>query len=116
MIGGLRRASPGGDAHGRRNTEEKREVCFGNKRKAKFAVERKNTRREGTDVPIAIIRRAPDGDDGAVEHDLVALHGELVRARDEVERVVVCEGLRDVAAEEEAGAARGEAPACDVCK
>lgn len=91
-------------------------MCFGNKRKAKFAVERKNTRRGGTDVPIAIIRRAPDGDDGAVEHDLVALHGELVRARDEVERVVVREGFGDVAAEEEAGAARGEAPACDVCK
>lgn len=113
---GLRRASPGGDAHGRRNTKEKREVCFGNKRKAKSAVERKNTRREGTDVPIAIIRRAPDGDDGAVEHDLVALHGELVRARDEVERVVVREGFGDVAAEEEARAARGEAPACDVCR
>lgn len=73
-------------------------------------------RHGGTDVPIAIIRRAPDGDDGAVEHDLVALHGELVRARDEVECVVVCEGFGDVAAEEEAGAARGEAPACDVCK
>lgn len=39
-----------------------------------------------------------------------------MRARDEVERVVVREGLGDVAAEEEAGAARGEAPACDVCK
>lgn len=71
---------------------------------------------QGNGVPIAIIRRAPDGDDGAVEHDLVALHGELVRARDEVERVVVREGFGDVAAEEEAGAARGETPACDVCR
>lgn len=71
---------------------------------------------QGNGVPIAIIRRAPDGDDGAVEHDLVALHGELVRARDEVECVVVREGFGDVATEEEAGAARGETPACDVCK
>jgi hypothetical protein len=37
-----------------------------------------------------------------------------MRARDELERVVVSEGFCDVAAEKEAGAARGEAPTLDV--
>ena len=62
-------------------------------------------------APVAVIRRAPDGDDRLVEHELEALHRELVRARDEVDGVVVREDLRDVRAEEEACAARREAPA-----
>ena len=65
-------------------------------------------------APVAVIRRAPDGDDRLVEHELEALHRELVRARDEVDRVVVRERLRDVGAEQEAGPARGEAPAGDL--
>jgi hypothetical protein len=71
----------------------------------------------GRDVPaaIAVVRRAPDGDERAVEHELVALHRELVRARDQRERVLVCEPPRDVRAEQEARAARREAPAGDVC-
>ena len=33
------------------------------------------------DVPVAVVWRTPDGDDRLVEHELVALHGELVCAR-----------------------------------
>jgi len=71
---------------------------------------------DGGYVPaaIAVVGCAPDSDDRPVEHDLVPLHRELVRARDEVERVVVRECLGDVPAEEKACTARGEAPACDV--
>ena len=52
---------------------------------------------------VAVVRRAPDGDDGLVEHELEALHRELVGAGDKVDGVVVREDLRDVRAEEEAG-------------
>lgn len=51
--------------------------------------------------PVTIIWRAPNGDNRAVEHQLVTLHRELMRTCDEVERVIVHEGLGDVAAKEE---------------
>lgn len=63
-------------------------------------------RRGGFDAPVAVIWRAPDGDNRLVEHELVALHGELVCTRNEVDRVVVREYLRDIRAEEEACAPR----------
>ena len=69
----------------------------------------------GPDAPVAVIGRGPHGDDRVVEHELVALHRELVRARNEVDRVVVREYLRDVRAEEEACSARRQAPAGDIC-
>lgn len=71
-------------------------------------------RKRGTDAPVAVIWRAPDGDNRLVEHELVALHRELVRARNEVDRVVVREYLRYIRAEEEARAARRQAPAGDI--
>jgi len=46
----------------------------------------------------------------------VALHDELVRARDQVEVVGVHELLGDVGAEQVAGPSRRQAPALDVCE
>ena len=65
---------------------------------------------------IAVVWRRPHRHDARVEHLLEALHDELVRARHEREVVVVVEALHDVGAEEEAGAARGEAPAVDLVR
>jgi len=70
--------------------------------------------RSNISTSVAIVRRAPDGDDRALEHELVALHRELVCTRDEVDAVVARERLRDVSAEQEAGAPRRQAPALDV--
>lgn len=65
-------------------------------------------------APVAVVGRAPDGHDRVVEHELVALHDELVRARDEVEIVRVHKLPDDVAAEQEAGPARRQSPSFDV--
>ena len=67
-------------------------------------------------LPVAIVRRAPDRDNLVVKHELVPFHDELVCARDQVEVVGVHELLDDVGAEEEAGAAGREAPTFDVCE
>lgn len=71
---------------------------------------------DGGDVAaaVAIVWRAPDGDDRVVEHKLEALHRELMRPRNEVDVVVVCKRLGDVRAEEESRAAWREAPAGDI--
>ena len=74
-----------------------------------------NTRNETKkNAPIAVIRRTPHRDDRAVKHELVPLHRKLVRARDECDRVVVCECLGDVRAKEEPSTARGETPSGDI--
>ena len=65
---------------------------------------------------VAVVRRAPDGHDGTVEHFFEAFHDELVGARDQREVVLVVEALHDVGAEEEAGAARREAPSVDFVR
>lgn len=69
----------------------------------------------GSDIAaaVAVVRGAPDGDDAAVEHFLPAFHDELVGAGDHGDVVAVVELAHDVVAEEEAGAARGEAPGVD---
>ena len=72
-------------------------------------------RRTGTgNAPVAVVGRTPDGDDRLVEHELVALHRELVRTRDEIDSVPVREHLHDISAKEIAGPAWGEAPADDI--
>lgn len=60
----------------------------------------------GGDLPVTIIGCAPHGHDRAVKHELVALHRELMRARDEVDRVIVRKRLGDVRSKEKAGAPR----------
>lgn len=62
--------------------------------------------RHGGCLPIAIIRRTPDGDNELVKHELVALHRQLVCSRDKVDSVLVRKLLRDVRAKEETGSAR----------
>lgn len=54
---------------------------------------------------IAVIRRGPDSHDLLPEHELVALHHELVGARNQIDIVVVTEGFDHVAAEQETGTA-----------
>ena len=66
-------------------------------------------------APVAVVGCAPDGDDRPVEHELVALHRELVRAGYEVNSVPMREDFRDVCAEEVAGPTRRETPPVDVC-
>lgn len=72
------------------------------------------TVREALVAPVAVVGRGPDCEDGVVEVPLVALHDELVRTTDELERVVQVEFGGHVGAEEEAGAARRHAPSESV--
>ena len=67
-------------------------------------------------TPIAVIRRAPHRHEQPVEHVFVALLDELVRARDEAQRVDVVELLRDARAEEPARAAWGHSPVFDFVR
>ena len=57
-------------------------------------------------TPITIIRRTPYRDDLPFVHEFEALHSELMRARNQVDAVIVAEIACDVTAEEEAGSAR----------
>ena len=57
-------------------------------------------------APITVIGSTPHGDDGAVKHEFVAFHGELMGAGDEVNRIVVRERPGNVSAEQEASAPR----------
>lgn len=63
---------------------------------------------------VAVVWRRPYGDNALLEHLLVALHDELVGARDHGQVVPVVELADDAGAEEEAGTARGEAPTFDI--
>lgn len=65
---------------------------------------------------VAVVRRGPDSHDAAIEHLLVALHDELVGARDQGQVVFVVELPHDVAAKQEASAARAQAPAFDFVR
>ena len=65
-------------------------------------------------APVAVVRRAPHGDNRGVKHVLVALEDELVRARDQVEAIRVYEALDDVAAKEASSAAGRDAPPRDI--
>ena len=62
--------------------------------------------RHGECLPVAIIRRTPDGDNELVKHEFVALHRQLMRPCNEVDGVLVRELLGDVCAEQEPGPAR----------
>lgn len=64
------------------------------------------THQSGDYSPITIVGRTPHGHDGAVKHEFVAFHGELMGARDEVNRIVVRERLGYVSSEQEARAPR----------
>mmetsp|Transcript_3559 Transcript_3559/g.6806 ORF Transcript_3559/g.6806 Transcript_3559/m.6806 type:complete len:278 (+) Transcript_3559:505-1338(+) len=67
-------------------------------------------------TPVAVVGRGPDGDERVVEHVLVALHHQLMRARDQLDCVCRVELRNHVAAEEVAGAARAEAPAVNILR
>ena len=56
-------------------------------------------------APVAVVGCAPDGDDRPVEHELVALHRELMCSRNEIYTIPVGEHLGDVSTEEIASAA-----------
>ena len=60
---------------------------------------------------VAIVGRGPHRHEAVVEHELVALHDELVRAADEAEAVAVVELLHNVRAKEVARAALAKAGA-----
>lgn len=55
--------------------------------------------RDQKHAPITIVRRTPYSHYGVIEHELVALHRQLVCAGNEVDRVVVRKLLCDVGAE-----------------
>lgn len=66
------------------------------------------------DEPITVVRSTPHRDDHPVEHQFVSLHGELMRARDEVDSICMSKGLDNVRAKQVASSTWGEAPAFDV--
>jgi hypothetical protein len=65
---------------------------------------------------VAVVRRRPHGHQLLVEHVLVALHHQLMGARDHVDVVRVVELLDNVAAEQETSAARTQTPAFDILR
>ena len=65
---------------------------------------------------VAVVGRAEDGDDVLVVRPVVALHDQLVGARNERQPVAVVEALGDVHAKREPGAARRDAPAVAVVR
>mmetsp|Transcript_33163 Transcript_33163/g.105757 ORF Transcript_33163/g.105757 Transcript_33163/m.105757 type:complete len:344 (+) Transcript_33163:85-1116(+) len=73
---------------------------------------------DGGDVAaaVAVVWRRPDGHQRVVEHVLVPLHHQLVRARDQVDRVGRAELGDHVAAKEVARASRRQAPPVDVLR
>mmetsp|Transcript_31083 Transcript_31083/g.91139 ORF Transcript_31083/g.91139 Transcript_31083/m.91139 type:complete len:336 (-) Transcript_31083:76-1083(-) len=73
---------------------------------------------DGGDVAaaVAVVWRRPDGHQRVVEHVLVPLHHQLVRARDQVDRVGRAELGDHVAAKEVARASRRQPPPVDVLR
>ncbi len=65
-------------------------------------------------VPVAIVWRGPYSDEGVVEHGLVALHDQLMCARDQCQFVDGVELADHVAAKQIARTAWAQAPAVDV--
>ncbi|KAB8364839.1 hypothetical protein FH972_024702 [Carpinus fangiana] len=63
---------------------------------------------------VAVVRRGEDGDDIPILAPVVALHDQLMCARDEREAVVVVEGLGNVLAKGVAGTSGRDAPAAAV--
>lgn len=61
-------------------------------------------------VPVAIIRCAPDSDYCLIEHQFVAFHSELMCAGNEVNRVIVGKALRDTGSEEVSRPTRRNTP------
>lgn len=60
--------------------------------------------------PVAIVGRRPDGDQLGVEHELVALHDQLVSSCDKLHLVGLVEIGADVAAKQVTSTPRAEAP------
>mmetsp|Transcript_24322 Transcript_24322/g.77061 ORF Transcript_24322/g.77061 Transcript_24322/m.77061 type:complete len:332 (+) Transcript_24322:206-1201(+) len=73
---------------------------------------------DGGDVAaaVAVVWRRPDGHQRVVEHVLVPFHHQLVRARDQVDRVGRAELGDHVAAEQVARASRRQPPPVDVLR
>ena len=55
-------------------------------------------------APVAVVRRTPYCDDGAVEHLLEAFHHKLMGSADKAEVVLVVEAFDNVGTEEESSA------------
>jgi hypothetical protein len=67
-------------------------------------------------VPITIIRRAPYSYNQVVKHEFVPLHSKLVCTRNEVDSVVMCESLCDVATKQIPCPSGRKSPAGDIYK
>jgi hypothetical protein len=88
---------------------------------AKSTSKRKPGRRAGRHrvtlkyLPIAIVGGTPNGYNRLIKHQFVAFHCELVCSSDEVDGIIMREGLGDVRSEKEACSARGKTPTGDIC-
>ena len=65
--------------------------------------------REGA-LPVAIVRCRPDSDKLLIEHELIALHHQLMRSCNKVYFIGLTEGMANVTAKEVPSASRAQTP------